>query len=166
MTRPYFSVSYAITRDITLRYFTPVLVFFVIIWTLFITLINVIAVGYDTASVTSTNFSTSNQLWYEKFIPASTWMQKPWVCTPATIRINDGSTSLSIIFTDCIKEIVPYSGWPSFTLLSYVDGRNNTPVDGMEYADYSLRNCSISEMVMGQWSSSAATTEVLTQLCN
>jgi hypothetical protein len=57
--------------------------------------------------------------------------------------------------------MAPYSQlFEGYNLMNSIDGRDNIPAGGLQSADYSLQNCSISEMLLGQWISSPGLTQV------
>ena len=148
-------------RNITLRYFTPAFILVGIIWITFITLVNVVVVGYESVVITSTDFSSTAKAWYENFMLRSLWFVPAWSCNATVINVNDGNPSLPILVLT--KGMQPYSQlFAGYNLVSFIDERDNIPVDGMEYADYSLNSCTILKLQLSQWMSSAGTTQVMT----
>jgi len=85
--------EYSITRPVTLRYFTPTVLALGVVWITFITLINVVVVGYDYVPLVSTSFNTSQELWYEELIPKS-WSPTTRSCIGSTIKIDEGGPIL------------------------------------------------------------------------
>lgn len=152
------SFQYPVTRDITLRHFTPVLLILGFIWILLVTLINVAVNGYENVSVTSTNFTTTTRIWYQKFIPKA-WVVPAWNCEPGYISLNDGIYKLQMVWL--IEAMTPYTSlFDGYNLNWFSDPRSNVTVDRMQYADYSLGNCSVQSLQIGQWASSASIGQV------
>ena len=89
--------EYPITRPFTLRYFTPMVLVLGLIWVTFVTLLNVVAVGYEYVPVISTSFNSSSVLWYEIFVPKSTslWIPKTRTCAGSVIKPNEGENAPS-----------------------------------------------------------------------
>jgi hypothetical protein len=81
--------NYPISRPVTLRYFNPAVLVLGVIYTIFITLINVIAVGYETTSTLSTSFNDSRPLWYEYFIPKGTGIYQVRTCSGSPIKVKE-----------------------------------------------------------------------------
>jgi len=88
--------QYPLQKDINLRYFTPALICFGIIWIAMITLLNVAVVGYEPVAFTSTNYATNTTAWYEKFIPKFLSLL-PRSCNATIIQQNEGYSSLFIL---------------------------------------------------------------------
>lgn len=83
-------LEYPVTRPIPLGRITLIaLVISAVIFIGFVTIINLVAVGYELVSLTSNEFNPSNQMWYDKFIPAS-WRPTSVTCGPAVINLNEG----------------------------------------------------------------------------
>lgn len=66
---PHHWSSYGITRPVTLKWFNIVALLLGIICIVFITLINVVAVGNEYVSVIDNDYSDTNVNWYENFLP-------------------------------------------------------------------------------------------------
>src|SRR5271163_1618319 len=63
------------------------------IFTGLVTVINVIAVGYELVTTTSSDFNATVVLWYDHFLP-STWRPNNLICQPAVINLNEGCSNL------------------------------------------------------------------------
>ena len=86
--------EYPITRPIALgRYGMGAVLVCGLVFTVLITLFNIVAVGYELVTVSLTSFNPQYRLWYEGFIPKA-WTPQSVNCTPATININEGSGRL------------------------------------------------------------------------
>ena len=85
-------LEYPVTRPIPLTRLVTVLVGIgALIFVVLITLINVLAVGYEPVSVTSNVYDGSDyQLWYEHILPPG-WGPKGKTCDPAIINLNEGA---------------------------------------------------------------------------
>jgi hypothetical protein len=89
--------EYAITRPIRLGWLGICLFWTCgICYLVIITLLNVIAVGYDTVVVTAAGQPSSGHLWYENVAFAS-WLPPAMVCNPAQLTQNE-STSFTTPF--------------------------------------------------------------------
>jgi hypothetical protein len=56
-----------------------------VLWATSVTRMNIVVVGYDTASVTSHSFNSTNLLWYEDFALTALCCPKSWTCIPSQI---------------------------------------------------------------------------------
>jgi hypothetical protein len=88
--------EYPVTRPFTLPYLTLGVAVFGVVWTTFITLVNVAAIGYESLSVISASFNSTGALWYEKFPPTASWIPKSWTCDPSTIQLGQGSSGFTL----------------------------------------------------------------------
>ena len=83
-------LEYPVTRPIPLNRIASIA--FIVGALLFIglvTLINVVAVGYELIPITSTEFNSSGKLWYDHLLPVS-WRPTILTCQPALINLNEG----------------------------------------------------------------------------
>ena len=53
-----------------------------------VTVINVVAVGYEYVTITSTDYDPTAKLWYEKFM-AKSWTPHTKTCQPTIIKLNE-----------------------------------------------------------------------------
>jgi hypothetical protein len=81
--------EYSVTRPVTLRYFTPIVLLLGVVWIAAVTFVNVVVVGYDYVPLVSTSFNTSKELWYEAYMPKS-WAPQTRICAGSTIKIDEG----------------------------------------------------------------------------
>lgn len=86
-----FDLDYPTTRRFTFKYFTPVLLILATLWLVLITLVNVVAVAYETVPFTSLSYNSSIRLWYEKFVPTF-WLPPSRQCDPSLIPVGGGNT--------------------------------------------------------------------------
>ena len=85
-----FSLEYPVTRPFTLGWVVHTAFILGAIWLTLITLLNVVAVAYETVPFTSTSFNdTTGQLWYEKFLPTF-WLPPSRSCSGSVIPLNAG----------------------------------------------------------------------------
>lgn len=83
-------LHYPLTRPIILtRWTTVATIVFAIVFITFITLLNVIAVGYELVFITSTEYNVPYKLWYEKILPSSDWIPSSRTCQSAIINVGD-----------------------------------------------------------------------------
>lgn len=87
--------DYPVKRNVALpsgplRHFNIAVFILGIIYAIAITIVNIVAVGYETVAISSVNF-TSTPLWYEKLIPKSSSLVPPsYNCSESVIKINEG----------------------------------------------------------------------------
>jgi len=88
-------LEYPVTRAIHLgRVWTTIVVLGAVTWITLVTLLNVAAVGYELVPMTSTSYDSSAALlWYERFMPVSSWFPRSRNCEWATIRLMDSLTA-------------------------------------------------------------------------
>lgn len=84
-----FVLDYSTTRSFTFRCFTPVILVFSTLWLLVITIVNVVAVGYEIVPLTASDYNASTPLWYESFIPTF-WLAPSRQCDPSLIPVGSG----------------------------------------------------------------------------
>lgn len=81
--------EYPVTRPIPLSRVTLALIIIGgLAFVGIVTVINVVAVGYELVSITSTDYDSSSSLWYEKFMPKS-WTPQTKTCQPTIIKLNE-----------------------------------------------------------------------------
>lgn len=85
--------SYAVTRPITLRYFNVLFIVLGLIYLVFITLINVVAVGYESIPAFSPLYLHTEKLWYENLLPHNAALPHTWNCNASVIKVNEGSSA-------------------------------------------------------------------------
>ena len=83
------TVSYNISRPVTTPRFRHVLIWLTIAFIVVITLVNVVSVGYDTITYSSTEFNVTHGLWYDCFVPRRPSSYNHRSCEPALIKLND-----------------------------------------------------------------------------
>jgi hypothetical protein len=81
-------VEYNITRPFS-RWYSITVFVLGIIWIVFITFINVAAVGYEGVTIITASYNGTNELWFERFIPNS-WKPTTLSCSPNIIQLGDG----------------------------------------------------------------------------
>jgi hypothetical protein len=85
-------LEYHVTRPIILKkWITTSIIVGAILWIIIITLINIVAVGYELVSVSSTNFNNTARNWYEKVLPTDSVIPSSWNCLYSVIKVNEGS---------------------------------------------------------------------------
>jgi hypothetical protein len=118
-----FRLEYPITRPFTFRYFTKAVLVLQVIWLIFITFINIVAVGYETVSITSTTFNSTTRLWYEKFVPTFWLSQSSRSCDGSVIPLNGGSL---FIATFTKRQVLPQVIMYTNTLLGGITTAGTT----------------------------------------
>ena len=81
--------SYGLTRPVTLKWFNITALLLGIIYVVFITLLNVVAVGYEYVSVINHDYNDTNVNWYENFLPKNAGVPPTRRCNGSTIKVND-----------------------------------------------------------------------------
>jgi hypothetical protein len=83
--------GYPVTRPIKLGKWTLAGVALIAVLYLgIITILNFVAVAYETVQITSDSYNTSQSLWYQHIIP-SNWVPPALICNPAVLTLNQGS---------------------------------------------------------------------------
>jgi len=151
-------LEYAITQPISLgRYNTLALILGATFTCIFVTLINVVAVGYELVPVTSSSFNdTSYVLWYERFLPTA-WIPQSRTCEAAIIKLNECFFlySKSKLIVD-----VTTNDFISYVLIGYTDESDGASVQGLMYKGSPLTNCTVQDMSFTQTSSDQVQTDV------
>ena len=84
-------LEYPITRPVSLGLcFNVTIIVLGIAWVTLITVFNVAAAAYESIPITSTQFNASYTLWYERFIPISSWVPPARKCNGSLISLNEG----------------------------------------------------------------------------
>ena len=86
-TMPYYMFQYPITRPITLRHFKPTFLGLGVVFVTFITVVNVVAVGYENKPVISVAYNRTDTNWYEHLMGG---FRKHWNCSASTIKVTEG----------------------------------------------------------------------------
>jgi hypothetical protein len=81
--------SFPVEDVVTVPWFRPVVFGVGLIYVIAITLINVVAVGYNTIVYSSTDYNGTHGLWYDKFVPSKGANYSHRQCDNALIRVND-----------------------------------------------------------------------------
>src|SRR5580700_7122407 len=88
-------LEYPVTRRFEVKYLGLALIVLGSIWTCVVTLIMIVAVGYDTTQVYRDSFNPTSSLWYEKLFPVSGWIPKSTECQGDSISAVQGYCLLS-----------------------------------------------------------------------
>ena len=104
-------LGYAVTRPIKLgKWAVAGVVLFAVLYLGIITLLNVVAVGYENVQVTLNTYNSSLFLWYQNILPSG-WAPPTTVCNPAIVGVNQGCPILFqfdiLILRDDNKWIIP-----------------------------------------------------------
>ena len=83
------AIDYPTTRQFTSRYFAPVVFVSLMVWLLIITVVNIVAVAYETVPFTDLKYNSSERLWYEKVVPTF-WLPPTRQCEPSLIPVGGG----------------------------------------------------------------------------
>ena len=81
--------AYPIDRPVEIWWFTPLVLFLGVIYVIAITLVNVVAVGYDTITYTSLDYNGTHNLWYDRLVPTRGPTYNHRSCDMAILKLND-----------------------------------------------------------------------------
>src|SRR5277367_714541 len=134
-------LEYNVTRPVPLsRCWTIIIIIGAVLAIVFVTLSNVIAVGYEFGSFTSTSYDEPSSLWYKKIVPGPLYPSSR-TCQGVALTLGEGKTFPEIKVLTIIV-ISSHNRW-TYTLSSYLDGNGESPTDGLPYEGYPLINCSV-----------------------
>jgi hypothetical protein len=86
-------LGYPVIRPIILKkWITASIIVGAILWIIIVTLINIVAVGYELVPVPSPNFNNTARNWYEKVIDTDIIIPLSWICSYSVIKLNEGLT--------------------------------------------------------------------------
>ena len=86
--------GYAVTRPIKLGKWTLVgLLLFALLYLGTITILNLVAVGYENVEVSLNSYNSSLFLWYEHILPAG-WAPPTTICIPVNLAVNEGLSNV------------------------------------------------------------------------
>ena len=151
------SINYPTTREFKFRYFTPTLLTILTIWFILITMVNIVAVAYETVPFTSLQFNTTVKLWYEKFVPTF-WLPTTRSCDSSLIAVGEGKREKVDSYWS-LGVVTSYSGF-QYNLKGYVDPSDESSENGLNYYNNPFQNCSVRtiQFIQNLWS--PATDEV------
>jgi hypothetical protein len=92
--------SFGVSRPISVAYFTPIVVGLFIAYLLLITLVNVVAVGYESITFPSFQYNATHRLWYDAFIPNRAPDYSHRQCQPVPISLNQCSQTDVVTHAD------------------------------------------------------------------
>jgi hypothetical protein len=145
---PGFNLEYPITRPFTFRYFTCIIFASAGIWFIIITLINIVAVAYETIPFMSTDYYASSKMWYDIFVPTF-WRPLSRSCDASIIPLNGGRI-LTLAQTN-LKGLSTNQSVFQYTLRGYLDPNADALVDGMQYEGNDIGNCSVQLLQISQF---------------
>lgn len=85
----HYKYNHPVQREFEVPWLTPILLFVGLIYIIIITLVNVVAQGYETIVYTSTDYNATHGLWYDKFVPSKGRNYSHRSCENGLIRLND-----------------------------------------------------------------------------
>jgi|SRR5579859_2772955 len=83
--------GHTLSRDFTLRHFNAFLLIVATVWSTFVILLSLAAVGYEADQIASVQFNASELLWYERVFPKLGLFPKSWTCQGSLIKPADGT---------------------------------------------------------------------------
>jgi hypothetical protein len=128
---------YPVTRKITSPYFAPILIVVAVIFTVLVTLVSVVTVGYEDVTGDAIPFNSTIPMWYDSIMPKTTvWAPKTSKCQGSVMKVDDGLQTSTNAF------------W-SWKLQKFIDPGENR-IDGMIYSNNTLQNCSVGNLRLTQ----------------
>ena len=85
----HYKYGHPVERQFEVKWLTPILLFVGLIYVIIITLVNVVAVGYEPIVYSSTDYNGTHSLWYDKFVPSKGKNYNHRQCENGLIRLND-----------------------------------------------------------------------------
>jgi hypothetical protein len=85
----WYKFGYPITQDFKWRWFYPLFYVGAIIWFCAIAFLSIVAVGYESQPLITTDFNGTMKLWYEGFLVQTPWIAKSKVCQGDKIKVDD-----------------------------------------------------------------------------
>ena len=85
----WYEFGYSKKRKFTCRCFYLWFYIAAIIWFCAIAFLSIVAVGYESQPLITTDFNGTYKLWYEKFLVQTPWIAKPKVCQGEKINVDD-----------------------------------------------------------------------------
>ena len=86
------SLDYPITRPISIRHFTVlVMIVGTVFWGL-ITVLALVTVGYEYAPFLSASYNSTGKIWYD-FLPETAWTPKAKLCQGSVMKVGEGIES-------------------------------------------------------------------------
>jgi len=156
-----FLLEYAVSRPIPVkRRWLVLIIILAIVFVVLTTLINIIAVGYELVSFTSTTFNETRTLWYERLIPVTSWLPRSRTCDGTVIKLMERLCPKLFPALRCLGVSNAGPLGYSYALRSYVDSRPGSPFEGLTYANSIMRNCSVQLLRLTQPYSATANADV------
>jgi hypothetical protein len=144
-------VDYGVTQHAHFRLTSVVIIILLgVTWVAVVTLVNVVAIGYELVPVMSTDFNASYSLWYETLIPRKSWGPVTRTCNGSIIQLTEGiiiTQEMLNIFTAVSTNV---TGFFSYSLVDFIDERSGTPINGMLYENTVLTDCQINTFGLAQ----------------
>jgi hypothetical protein len=144
--------SYAISRPVTMPWFTQIMLSLGFVYVIIITLINVVSVGYDTVTYSSTDFNGTHGLWYDKFIPNRGPDYSHRSCVSALLTLNDCISDPALLTTDISTN--SYFNFFLYQLVDFIDPTHvgaTSEIDGVNYTNNAFHDCSISALQLTEY---------------
>ena len=147
------TLSYAVTRNVTLPY-CSLLVFVVgLVVIPFLTLYAVATTGYELISITTNNFNVTQPMWYD-FMNYDNWITPSIVCQPSILHPGDGISINQSLLMEVVLLANTSHLLSNSQLKNFIDPRSDQ-YDGMAYSNSPLNNCSVRYIVV--WETGALT---------
>jgi hypothetical protein len=150
----HYNYTSPVQRQVTVQWLTPILIISGLLYVLVATLINVVAVGYETIVFASTDYNETHSLWYDRFAP---WSGNHRQCSAALIKLNDctlssGRTVLTVDMTTSsefdffLYQLLNYISLEPQTSATFV-----SPLNELNYVNNEFLDCSLSTLQMVEY---------------
>jgi hypothetical protein len=128
-----------LSRVLLSGWFAPTLFFLLVFYIITITLINVVAVGYDPLSYNSNDFNLTHRFWYDRVVPNLPPDYSHRQCESVVLKLNDYFvTSSSYRFF-------------LYELVDFVDPTQIAPINGLNYSGNTFSDCFTSTLQMTEY---------------
>jgi hypothetical protein len=87
---PWNVFTYGVTQNFNSPRFTAGLLICGGVWIGVVTVFSAATVGYEVGTIRTSDFNGTSELWYERFLPRTTWMPRSKICQSSTIKPGDG----------------------------------------------------------------------------
>lgn len=139
--------AYPVTRPITLRHFNVAILVLGVFYVVYVTLISVVAVGYEPSTFLTANFNDSAPLWYNNIPIVGLGNAGTTTCNHSTIAVNDGTLQVFKLIQALDTTTRYYTG---YTLQSFLDTSSEAEINGLTYSNNPISNCTVATMQMTQ----------------
>src|SRR5438552_11658268 len=91
---PWELFEYNVRRKFESPRFTVMLLICGTVWITFITVLSLATVGYESKTVSTTDFNGTNKLWYDRILIRTPWIAESKQCQSSIIKLEEGMSPL------------------------------------------------------------------------